>query len=142
MNWDEFYKSIKVAYHIEDEATVIKIPFENIIEITAEELVFKNSDGETQKINLDECAKNYDFAQGISPEQREGRLKCIGGRCFPFFEFFTPTHHTRFYIPLKKTAFTRFLKKIGWDPYTKQFSEYYAFQRKLNALGFTSLDLT
>ena len=119
-----------------------KIPFENIIEITSEELVFKNSDGETEKINLDECAKNYDLAQGISPEQREGRLKCIGGRCFPFFEFFTPTHHTRFYIPLKKTAFTRFLKKIGWDPYTKQFSEYYAFQRKLNALGFTSLDLT
>ena len=131
MNWDEFYKSIKEAYHIEDEATVIKIPFENITEITAEELVFKNSNGETKKINLDECAKNYDLTQGISPEQREGILKCIGGRCFPFFEFFTPTHHTRFYIPLKKTAFTRFLKKISWNPYSKQFSEYYAFQRKL-----------
>ena len=87
MNCDEFYKSIKEAYHIEDEVTVIKIPFKNIIEITAEELVFKNSDGETQKINLDECAKNYDLAQGISPEQREGRLKCIGGRCFPFLNF-------------------------------------------------------
>ena len=142
MSWDEFYKSIQEAYHIEDEATVIKIPFENIIEITAEELVFKNSDGETEKINLDECAKNYDLAQGISPEQREGKLKCIGGRCFPFFEFFTPTHHTRFYIPLKKTAFTRFLKKIGRNPYAKEYSEFYAFQKKLNALGFTSLDLT
>ena len=142
MSWDEFYKSIQEAYHIEDEATVIKIPFENIIEITAEELVFKNSDGETQKINLDECAKNYDLAQGISPEQREGRLKCIGGRCFPFFEFFTPTHHTRFYMPLKKTAFTQFLKKIGWNPYSKELSKFYAFQKKLNALGFTSLDLS
>ena len=141
MSWNEFYKSIQEAYHIEDETTVIKIPFENIIELTAEELVFKNSDGETQKINLDECAKNYDLAQGISPEQREGRLKCIGGRCFPFFEFFTPAHHTRFYIPLKKTAFTRFLKKIGWNPYAKEYSEFYAFQKKLNALGFTSLDL-
>ena len=142
MSWDEFYKSIQEAYHIEDETTVIKIPFENIIELTAEELVFKNSDGETEKINLDECAKNYDLAQGISPEQREGRLKCIGGRCFPFFEFFTPTHYTRFHIPLKKTAFTRFLKKIGWNPYAKEYSEFYAFQKKLNALGFTSLDLT
>ena len=142
MSWDEFYKSIQEAYHIEDEATVIKIPVGNIIEITSEELVFKNSDGETEKINLDECAKNYDLAQGISLEQREGRLKCIGGRCFPFFEFFTPTHHTRFYIPLKKTAFTRFLKKIGWNPYAKEYSEFYAFQKKLNALGFTSLDLT
>ena len=142
MNWDEFYKSIQEAYHIEDEATVIKIPVGNIIEITSEELVFKNSDGETEKINLDECAKNYDFAQGISPEQREGRLKCIGGRCFPFFEFFTPTHHTRVYIPFKETAFTRFLIKIGWNPYAKEYSEFYAFQKKLNALGFTSLDLT
>ena len=142
MSWDEFYKSIQEAYHIEDEATVIKIPVGNIIEITSEELVFKNRDGKTEKINLDECAKNYDLAQGISLEQREGRLKCIGGRCFPFFEFFTPTHHTRFYIPLKKTAFTRFLKKIGWNPYAKEYSEFYAFQKKLNALGFTSLDLT
>ena len=142
MNWDEFYKSIREAYHIEDETTVIKIPFENIIEITSEELIFKNDDGKTEKINLVECAKNYDLAQGISPEQRAGSLKCIGGRCFPFFEFFTTIHHTRFYIPLKNTAFTRFLKKIGLDPYTKEHSEFYAMQRKLNALGFTSLDLT
>ena len=91
MNWDEFYKSIREAYHIEDEATVIKIPFENIIKITSEELIFKNDDGKTEKINLDECAKNYDLAQGISPEQRAGSPKCIGGRCFPFFEFFMIT---------------------------------------------------
>ena len=142
MNWDEFYKSIREAYHIEDEATVIKIPFENIIKITSEELIFKNDDGKTEKINLDECAKNFDLAQGISPEHRAGSPKCIGGRCFPFFEFFTTIHHTRFYIPLKNTAFARFLKKIGWDPYTKEHSEFYAMQRKLNALGFTSLDLT
>ena len=72
MNCDKFYKSIQEAYHIEDEATVIKIPFENIIEITSEELIFKNDDGKTEKINLVECAKNYDLAQGISPEQRVG----------------------------------------------------------------------
>ena len=95
MSWNEFYRAIQEAYHIEDETTVIKIPFENIIEITSEELVFKNSDGETEKINLDECAKNYDLEQGISPEQREGRLKCIGGRCFPFFEFFSYAFYTK-----------------------------------------------
>ena len=142
MNCDKFYKSIQEAYHIEDEATIIKIPFENIIEITSVELIFKNDDGKTEKINLDECAKNYYLAQGISPEQLEYNPKCIGVRYFPFFEFFTHIHHTRFYIPLKKTAFTRFLKKIGRNPYTKEYSEFYAFQKKLNALGFTSLDLT
>ena len=142
MSCNEFYKEIRESYHIEDDDTVIKIPFENIIKITPEELFFKSNDGKTKKINLEECAKNYDLAQGISSEQRAGFLKCIGGRCFPFFEFFTSTHHTRFYIPLKKTAFTRFLKKIGWNPYTKEHSEFNAMQRNLNALGFTSLDLT
>ena len=142
MGWDEFYKSIQESYHIEDEATVIKIPFENILEITAEELTFKNGYGETEKIDLNECAKNFDLEQGRSPEQREGRLKCIGGRCFPFFEFFTSTHHTRFFIPLKKTVFTRLLKKIGWNPYAKEYSKFHTLQKRLNALGFTSLDLT
>ena len=142
MTWENFYKEIQEAYHIEDEATVIKIPFDNIIEITSEEIVYKTEDGEIQKLNLNECAKNYDLAQGITPEQRAGHLKCIGGRYFPFFEFFTPIHHTRFYIPLKNTAFIRFLKKLGWNPYTKEHSEFYAMQRKLNSLGFTSLDLT
>ena len=142
MSWEDFYKEIQEIYHIEDEATVIKVPFDNIIDITSEEIVYKTGDGELQKINLNECAKNYDLAQGITPEQCAEHLKCIGGRCFPFFEFFTPIHHTRFYISLKKTAFTRFLQKIRWEPYSKQHSQFYAFQRKLNELGFTSLDLT
>ena len=49
MSWDEFYKAIQEAYHIEDETTVIKIPFENIIKITSEELIFKNDCGKTEK---------------------------------------------------------------------------------------------
>ena len=142
MNWEVFYKKIQEIYQIENEATVIKIPLEDVREVTSEAIFYNKGYLETKKIDLNECYRNFWLAQGISPDENNGRLKCVGGRCFPFFEFFTPTHHTRFYIPLKKTAFTRFLKKIGWDPYTKQFSEYYAFQRKLNALGFTSLDLT
>ena len=106
MTLEDFYKEIQKTYHIEDEATVTKIPFDDIIDITSEELIYKNGEGEIKRINLDECAKNYDLTQGITPEQRAGHLKCIGGRCFPFFEFFTAAHHTRFYIPLKKTAWT------------------------------------
>ncbi len=142
MSRDAFYRAIQEAYHIEDETTVIKISFDSIIELTSEELIYKNGDGAIKKINLGECAKNYDLAQGITPEQRAGHLPCIGGRCFPFFEFFTPVHHTRFYIPLKKTALTRFLQRIHWNPYSKEHSAFHAFQRKLNDLGFTSLDLT
>lgn len=35
MSWEDFYKGIQEVYHIEDEATVIKIPFDNMIEITS-----------------------------------------------------------------------------------------------------------
>ena len=142
MNWEDFYKAIQEAYHIEDEDTVIKIPLDEISEITTEALFYKNGYWNTKKINLDECVHNFDLAQGISSEQRTDRLKCVGGRCFPFFEFFTTEHHTRFYIPLKETAFKRFLKRLRLNPYLKERSKFYAFQKKLNELGFTTLDLT
>ena len=142
MSWDEFYKSIQEAYHIEDEATVIKIPFDDVGEITSEAIFYKKGYPDTKKIDLNECARNYCLAQGKSPNENNGRLKCVGGRCFPFFEFFTAEHHTRIYIPLKKTIFTRLLQLVRLNPYLKERSKFYAFQKKLNAAGFTTLDLT
>ena len=142
MTWEDFYKEIQETYQIEDEATVIKIPFDDVIEITSEAIFYKKGYLDTKKIDLNECSRNFYLAQGISPDENNGRLKCVGGRCFPFFEFFTPEHHTRIYIPLKKTAFTRFLQKIRLNPYAKEHSEFHAFQKKLNEAGFTTLDLT
>ena len=142
MSWDEFYKSIQEAYHIEDEATVIKIPFDDVREITSEAIFYKKGYLDTKKIDLNECARNYCLAQGKSPNENNGRLKCVGGRCFPFFEFFTAEHHTRIYIPLKKTIFTRLLQLVRLDPYLKERSKFYAFQKKLNVAAFTTLDLT
>lgn len=131
MSWNDFYKAIQDSYHIEDEATVIKISIDEISEITSKSIFYKNGYWSTKEINLDVCAHNFDSAQGISSEQRAGSLKCVGGRCFPFFEFFTTEHHTRFYIPLKETAFKRFLKKIRLNPYLKERSKFYAFQKSL-----------
>ena len=142
MSWDEFYKSIQEAYHIEDEATVIKIPFDDVREITSETIFYKKGYLDTKKIDLNECARNYCLAQGKPPNENNDRLKCVGGRCFPFFEFFTAEHHTRIYIPLKKTIFTRLLQLVRLNPYLKERSKFYAFQKKLNAAGFTTLDLT
>ena len=142
MTWEDFYKAIQEAYHIEDEATVIKIPLDDVGEITSEAIFYKKGYPDTKKIDLNECVRNYCLAQGISPDKYNGRLKCVGGRRFPFFEFFTTEHHTRIYIPLKETSFTRFLKKIRLNPYLKERSNFYAFQKKLNELGFTTLDLT
>jgi len=142
MDWDDFYKAIREAYHIEDEATVIKVPLDDVKEITLEAIFYKRGYSDTKKIDLNECAGNFDLAQGISQDDKKSGLKCVGGRCFPFFEFFTTEHHTRIYIPLKQTVFTRFLQKIGLNPYAKKRSKFYAFQKKLNAAGFTTLDLT
>ena len=142
MTWEDFYKEIQEAYHIEDEATVIKIPFDDVGEITSEAIFYKKGYPDTKKIDLNECVRNYCLAQGISPDKNNGRLKCVGGRRFPFFEFFTTEHHTRIYIPLKETSFTRFLQKIRLDPYAKEYSKFHALQKKLNAAGFTTLDLT
>ncbi|MBE6660249.1 MAG: hypothetical protein E7605_02465 [Ruminococcaceae bacterium] len=142
MSWNDFYKSIQEAYHIEDESTVIKVLLDDVYEITTEALFYKRGYLDKKRIDLSECARNFDLAQGISPGQREGSLTCVGGRCFPFFEFFTAENHTRFYIPLKETAFTRFLKGLRLDPYRKERSKFHAFQKKLNDLGFTTLDLT
>ena len=142
MTRENFYKKIQETYHIEEEAAVIKFPFDDIKEITSQAIFYKKGYSNTKKIDLNECARNFYLAQGISPDGNNGRLKCVGGWHFPFFEFFTPEHHTRIYIPLKKTVFTRFLQKIRLNPYTKECSRFYSFQKKLNALGFTTLDLT
>ena len=142
MTWEDFYKKIQETYRIEDEATVIKIPFDDVREITSEAIFYKKGYLDTKKIDLNECARNYCLAQGKSPNENNGRLKCVGGRCFPFFEFFTAEHHTRIYIPLKKTIFTRLLQLVRLNPYLKERSKFYAFQKKLNAAGFTTLDLT
>ena len=142
MTWEDFYKEIQETYRIQDEATVIKIPFDDVGEITSEAIFYKKGYLDTKKIDLNECARNYCLAQGKSPNENNGRLKCVGGRCFPFFEFFTAEHHTRIYIPLKKTIFTRLLQLVRLNPYIKERSKFYAFQKKLNAAGFTTLDLT
>ena len=142
MSWNDFYKTIQDSYHIEDEATVIKISIDEISEITSKSIFYKNGYWSTKEIDLDECMHNFDLAQGISSEQRTDGLKCVGGLCFPFFEFFTAPHHTRVYIPLKETMIKRFLQWVGLDPYSKERAKFHAFQKMLNVLGFTLLDLT
>ena len=70
MNWQEFYASIQEYYHIENENTVIKVPFKNITDITADKLVYKNNDGVTSQIHLKECVKNFSPSQHeIQPSQ-------------------------------------------------------------------------
>ena len=147
MNWQEFYAVIQEYYHIEDENTVTKIPFENILEVNADTIVYKDNDGNISQINLKDCVKNFSTALGEEPKNRSGHtIMAVGGRCFlkptPFYEFFTEGHHTRFYMTLKRTPLQKFLEKIGLNVDSKAFWEFYSLQKKLNSFGYSAIDLT
>ncbi|MBP1576650.1 MAG: hypothetical protein J6A68_03860 [Oscillospiraceae bacterium] len=145
-NYD-FWSVIQKAYHIEDEKTVIKIPFENIEKVTKEHLFYKNLDGITMKICLADCAENFSLALGEEIKLQSHRtIRSVGGRCFScpiaFYEFFTAEHHIRFYMVLKQTLVKKLLRKIGWNPDAKTFERFYSLQKKLNAFGYSAIDLT
>ena len=147
MNWQEFYAKIQECYHIEDENTVIKIPFENIIDVNADTLVYKNNDGTISNINLNNCVKNFSSIFGEELRNHSvDVIMAVGGRYFSksmaFYEFFTEGHHTRFYMTLKRTPLQKILEKIGLNVDSKAFSEFYSIQKKLNSFGYSAIDLT
>ena len=44
---------------------------------------------------------------------------------------------------LKTNAFKRFITKItGWNFHSRDFQQFYALQKKFNAKGWTTLDLS
>ena len=147
MSWQEYSKIIQEDYHIECDDTVTKVPFENIIDVTEKDIIFKNNDGEIQNISLEECAKNFYSAFGVTEEEYSSReCKGIGGRYAAnpnsFYEIFTPHHHTRFCMTYKVTRFKNFLHKIGWNAYSKDYSEFWSLERKLRDIGYATMDLT
>jgi len=146
MNWQEFHSAIQEYYHIEAENTVTKIPFENIINVNANTLMYKDNYGNVSQINLDNCVENFSFALGEKLKNFSGQtILAVGGRCFSrptaFYEFFTEGHHIRFCMPLKKSPFDKFLTKIGWNVNSGAFSKFYSLQEKLNSFGYSAIDL-
>ena len=85
MTRDDFYKAIQEAYHMEAEATVIKVPFDDVKEITLEAIFYKRGYSDTKKIDLNECARNFYLAQGISPGEKKRRIEMCGRQAFRVF---------------------------------------------------------
>lgn len=80
MNWQEFYAEIQRYYHIEAENTVTKIPFENIIDVNADTLVYKDNDGNVSQIILADCVKNFSSVLGEELRNRSGNvIMAVGG---------------------------------------------------------------
>lgn len=147
MDSQNFYKSIQNAYHIENENTVKKLPFSCIIKVTSKKLVYENSDGIIEEIDLNSCVKNFCEESGNELKNQAGdTVMAVGGRCFcmpiAFYEFFTDEHHTRFCMTLKQTPIKRFLIRLGWNVYSNDFSRFYSLQKELNSFGYSAIDLT
>ena len=147
MSWQEYSKIIQEDYHIECDDTVTKVPFENIIDVTEKDIIFKNNDGEIQNISLEECAKNFYSAFGVTEEEYSSReCKGIGGRYSArsngFYELFTDNHHIRFCRATKTTPFKNFLMRIGWNAYSKDDSHFWSLEKRLRAIGCSTMDLT
>ena len=142
-----YFDEILKAYHIEKEETVIKIPFENIQKISKGYLFYKNCDGVTENINLDDCVRNFNISIGKEMRNQSGKIiRVVGCRCFSrpiaFYEFFTNEHHVRFFMNTKQSAFKRFLSRIGLRVDTKTFSGFYSLQERLISFGYSAIDLT
>ena len=69
-----YFDEILKAYHIENEETVIKIPFENIQKISKGYLFYKNCDGVTENINLDDCVRNFNISIGKEMRNQSGKI--------------------------------------------------------------------
>lgn len=147
MSWQEYSKIIQEEYYIEDNDTVVKIPFENIIEVNELELIFRDNEGELQKIVLEDCARNFSAVFGSSTSNLSARkVRGIGGRYAAsptgFYELFTDYHHIRFCRTTKTTVFKNILLRIGWNVYAKDYSEFYSLEKKFHAIGYSTIDLT
>ena len=77
MDRQSFYKAIQGRYQIEDESTVIKVPFDNIVDLDNEKLVYRSNGGTIESLSFDSCAENFDF---IITNQTN--TKIVGGRFF------------------------------------------------------------
>lgn len=145
---DAFYELIQETYNIKKEDSVEKISFYNIIDVAPDVIIYEDNSGNKQKISLPVCAKLYAEKNGISRNCEGQKLNCVGGRFFSesfksaFYEFFT-SEHIRFCLELKSNKFKDFLGRyLKLNLYTKEFSVFYSLQKKLNKIGYTTIDLT
>ena len=120
-----------------------KIRIDKITEITKDKLFYRDNNGNTAFIELNECANNYESTHGI--KQQDKAIRCVGERFFgeyAYYEFYT-ADHTQFYMELQTSRIKRFISNtIGWNFHRKDFQLFYSVQKQLNANGWTTHDLS
>ena len=122
-----------------------KIDISNIIEIKENKIYYRNDNGSSDFIELESCANSHESTHNIT-NKNDLIVRCIGERLFSeyaYYEIYTEDEHTQIYMRLKTNAFKRFISRIlGWNFHSKDFKKFYAIQKRLNANGWTTLDLS
>ena len=93
-------------------------------------ILYRDEQGELHKIDLAVCVVNYCKERGIDPTG----VTCVGERdCIEgYFEFRTSGMKTRIVFP----------KRHFWESKRHRYQRFRSIQRRLNEMGYGTLDLT
>ncbi len=121
-----------------------KIHMSQITAITRERITFRDEQGHIASIELEPCANRYAAAH---PEtDLPGRsVRCVGVRCFGEYAYYElcTEKPVQLYMELKIGRFRALVAHLtGWNFQTKAFERFYSVQKRLNNVGWTTLDLT
>lgn len=124
------------------------VPLERIIKVKKDQLIYQDNRGDYASVDLLSCVNSFEaqnFLQNNTNPNFDKPSRCVGERYFgddyAYYEFYD-NGHTRFYIKMKSSIWTRLLDKIGWNWRIKYFEKFYSIQKMLNLAGYTSMDLT
>lgn len=92
-------------------------------------IIYRDEQGELHKIDLAVCVVNYCKERGIDPTG----VTCVGERDYieGYFEFWTSGMKTRIVFP----------KRHFWESKRHRHQRFRSIQRRLNEMGYGTLDL-
>jgi len=121
-----------------------KIHISNITDITKDKIFYRDDKGDISYIELEPCANSYE-ASRKKTNTDGSKVRCVGVRFFgeyAYYELYT-AGHTQIYMNLQTNKFKRFISKVFcWNFHVKEFQLFYSIQKRLNANGWTTLDLS
>lgn len=114
---------------------------DDIVEISENRICYREEHGSIAFVDLDSCS---DFYQLIHPEHTSG-LRCVGERSIhgiPFYEF-CAREPIRFTLCIEDKLLQRMASRLlGWNFHANKYKAFCDIQKRLNDMGFTTLDLS
>lgn len=121
-----------------------RIHISNIADIKNNKIYYREDNENIAFIDLEFCANSYELIHN-TVNNDELKVRCVGERFFgecAYYKLYTE-EPTQIYMNLTTNAIKRLITKVtGWNFHSKDFQTFYAIQKRLNANGWTTLDLS